>query len=179
MNNGTVFAVHSFSEHAFAKTSRDEIEIIAGIGVAGDAHAGAKVQHLSRVRADPNQPNLRQVHLIHGELFDEIAASGFDVRPGQLGENITTSGVDLLALGRDDRIHIGNVVLRVTGLRNPCAQIEAFRQGLLQQLVYRDGDEIVRKAGIMTIAESGGKIRPGDSIEVEPAPGPRIKLDRA
>lgn len=176
--SGSVLAVHSSGRHAFSKTSRDGIEIITGIGVAGDAHAGEKVQHLSRITADPNQSNLRQVHLIQSELFEEIAVSGFDIRPGELGENITTSGTDLLALGRDDRIHIGNAVLRVTGLRNPCAQIEAFRPGLLQQLVYRDGDEVVRKAGIMTIAESGGHVRAGDTIEVEPAPGPRIKLDR-
>ena len=178
MAAGEVVAVHSSDKHQFSKQNRDEIEVIAGVGVAGDAHAGIKVQHLSRVKADPNQPNLRQVHLIHSELFEELAAEGFTVLPGQLGENITTSGIDLLSLGRDDRLHIGDAVLRVTGLRNPCDQIEAFQPGLLRHLAYRDGGELVRKAGIMTVAEIGGPVRAGDPIEATLAPGPRIKLDR-
>ena len=175
---GEVVAVHSSTRHAFSKDPRTQIELITGLGIRGDAHAGAKVQHLSRVRANPTQPNLRQVHLIHCELFDEMELHGFEIRPGQLGENISTLGIDLLALGRDDRLHIGEAVLAVTGLRNPCAQIEAFRPGLLWHLAYRRGEAIVRKAGIMTIVERGGWIRPGNAIRVEPARDTPIALDR-
>lgn len=178
MTIGKVLAVHRSIKHEFSKRSVPSIKAIAGFGIEGDAHCGVKVKHRSRVRADPNQPNLRQVHLIHSELFEEMIEHGFDLKPGQLGENITTQGINLLRLGRDDRLHIGNVVLKVTGLRNPCTQIEAFRPGLLRHLAFRDGGEIVRKAGIMTIVEISGVIRAGDLIEIESAPGSKIKLDR-
>ncbi|MDG5748651.1 MOSC domain-containing protein [Qipengyuania sp. XHP0207] len=178
MNRGHVEAVHLAAEHEFSKATRDSIEIVAGIGVRGDAHAGEKVQHLSRVRVDPSQPNFRQVHLIPCELFDELRERGFALLPGQLGENISTRGIDLLRLGRDDKLRIGDVVLRVTGLRNPCAQIEAFKPGLLKHLVFQEKGQVVRKAGIMTTAVTGGIVRAGDTILLERASGERIPLDR-
>ena len=174
-----VIAVCSDGEHRFSKQLTDRIEIIAGLGVSGDAHAGEKVQHLSRVRADPEQPNLRQVHLMHAELFEELSGKGFSIRPGDLGENITTAGIDLLALGRDTRLRIGpDAVLKVTGLRNPCGQIDTFARGLLKEVAIKTADGIVRKAGIMTIAEAGGVVEPGDAIEVVSPDGPHIPLER-
>lgn len=176
---GIVEAVHRDAGHNFSKHAVDHIRILAGIGVEGDAHAGEQVQHLSRVRADPTQPNLRQVHLMHSELFDELAESGFTVRSGDLGENITTRGIDLLALGRDTVLRIGDeAVLRVTGLRNPCAQIEAFAPGLLKHVAVKTPQGLVRKAGIMCVAISTGEVRPGDVIVVEPPEGPHIPLER-
>ncbi len=174
-----VISVCRDAEHSFSKQPCGEIEIVAGLGVKGDAHAGEKVQHLSRVRADPEQPNLRQVHLIHSELFDEMADKGFDLASGDLGENITTRGIDLLALGRGTRLKIGReAVLEVTGLRNPCAQIEAFMPGLLKQVAIKTDEGIVRKTGIMTIARKGGRISAGDPITAIPADGPHIPLER-
>ncbi|WP_435417948.1 MOSC domain-containing protein [Parerythrobacter aurantius] len=153
--------------------------MIAGLGVEGDAHAGVTVQHLSRVRADPSQPNLRQVHLIHKELFDELAIKGFYIRPGDLGDNLTTEHIDLLGLSRDTLLRIGeDVVLRVTGLRNPCAQIDAFAPGLLKEVAVKTPGGIMRKAGIMAVVEHGGTVRPGDRIEIEAPSGPPIPLDR-
>jgi MOSC domain-containing protein YiiM len=138
------------------------------------------VKHRSRVKQDPTQPNLRQVHLIQGELFDELAAQGFGVQPGELGENLTTRGIDLLALPRDTELHIGlSVVLRVTGLRNPCPQIENFEAGLLKAVVDRDAEgNVVRKAGVMSIVRAGGVVRPGDAISVQLPPAPHEKLER-
>lgn len=174
-----IIAVCRSSEHRFSKQPCDEIRIVAGLGVQGDAHAGELVQHLSRVRANPDQPNLRQVHLIHSELFEELADKEFEVHPGDLGENITTRGIDLLSLSRDTLLRIGEeAVLRVTGLRNPCAQIEAFAPGLLRELALKTPRGIIRKAGIMTVVEHGGTVRPGDSITVEAPPGPHIPLER-
>ena len=176
---GAVTQVHRSTEHAFSKKAARSIQIIAGLGVEGDAHAGDRVQHLSRVRADPTQPNLRQVHLMHSELFDELARKGFEVRPGDLGENITTSGLDLLALGRGTLLHIGdNAALEVTGLRNPCAQIEAYSPGLLKEVALKTPQGIVRKAGIMCIALKSGELKPGDAIRVEAPEGPHIPLER-
>lgn len=173
-----VESVARSDQHAFSKPLVDKIEIIAGIGVAGDAHAGKKVQHLSRVRADPNQPNLRQVHLIHCELLDGLAAKGFSVSPGDLGENIATRGIDLLGLGRGTLLQIGaDVELEVTGLRNPCAQIDAFMPGLLKQVAVKTEHGIVRKSGIMTIALKGGRVVPGDEIETVLPEGPHIPLE--
>ncbi len=174
-----VSAVHLDGEHRFSKQPADMIRIIAGLGVEGDAHAGERVQHLSRVRADPTQPNLRQVHLMHCELFEELAGKGFTVRPGDLGENISTSGIDLLALGRDTILRIGErAVLRVTGLRNPCGQIEAFAPGLLKQVAVKTDQGLVRKAGIMCIALESGEVKPGDAITIEPPQGEHIPLER-
>jgi len=169
----SVIAVARDPGHNFSKRSASEIEIIACFGVAGDAHGGAKVKHRSRVRADPSQPNLRQVHLIHSELFDEVAALGFRVGAGDLGENITTEGIDLLGLPRGTVLMIGEAVrLQVTGLRNPCAQIDAFQPGLLKAVLEQRPDgAVVRKSGIMAIVLTGGWVRPGDAIAAEwPAP---------
>ena len=154
--------------------------MIAGLGVEGDAHQGVMVKHRSRVAADPTQPNLRQVHLIHAELFDELRRKGFEVQPADLGENVTTEGVDLLGLPRGSLLRVGaSVVLEVTGLRNPCAQIERFQPGLLAAVLDRGPEgKLIRKAGIMTVAREGGVIQPGDSIGVELPPMPHLPLER-
>jgi MOSC domain-containing protein YiiM len=175
----TVLAVATDAHHHFSKANALFIDIIAGLGVAHDAHAGVTVQHRSRVAADPTQPNLRQVHLIHAELFDELRGKGFSVRPGDLGENITTHGLDILALPRGTLLHIGDAVLEVTGLRNPCSQIERFQSGLLAAVIDRAPDGTpVWKAGIMTIARQGGTVRPSDPITVVLPPRPHEKLRR-
>jgi MOSC domain-containing protein YiiM len=170
---GLVVAVSASGVHEFSKPVADSIDLLAGRGVAGDAHLGVTVQHRSRVRRDPAQPNLRQVHLIHAELHAELRAAGFTVRPGDLGENVTTRGLDLLGLPRGTRLHLGTgAVVEVTGLRNPCQQINGFQSGLLKQVLSRDPDGgLVRKAGIMGVVLRGGVVRPGDAIRVD-LPGP-------
>ena len=175
-----VLSVAASSDHGFSKQVRATIEVVAGLGVAGDAHAGATVKHRSRVRVDPTQPNLRQVHLIHAELLAELAARGFAVAPGDLGENILTTGIDLLALPRASVLAIGpSARLEVTGLRNPCAQIEAFQPGLLAAVLDKAPDgSLVRKAGIMAIAVASGPIAPDNGISVELPPPPHRALER-
>ena len=165
MASARVSGVSRDGRHRFSKRPEDWIRLVTGLGVEGDAHFGATVQHLSRVRRDPTQPNLRQVHLIHRELFDEVAG---ELEPGQLGENITTEGVDLLGLPRGTRLRLGDdAVIELTGLRNPCVQIDHFRPGLLKQVVGTDeSGAIVRKAGVMAIVIHGGVVKPGDPIEV-------------
>ena len=172
MTGPVVVAVASDGEHRFSKRTTDVIRLLAGLGVEGDAHAGATVQHRSRVARDPSQPNLRQVHLIHAELLDEVDDAGFTVPPGAMGENITTRGVDLLGLPAGTRLELGpEAVIEITGLRNPCTQIEAYEPGLLKRMVGRDADgAIVRRAGVMAIVLAGGEVRPGDPLRVvEPA----------
>jgi MOSC domain-containing protein YiiM len=166
---GSVVAVSLRSGHHFSKTTSLGIRLLTGLGVAGDAHMGTTVKHRSRVRKDPAQPNLRQVHLMHAELFDELRGKGFEVRPGDLGENVTTSGIDLLALPTGTRLHLGaSAIVEVTGLRNPCVQIDNFQQGLMQATLDRDSDgNLVRKAGIMSVVMADGDVRPGDSIGIE------------
>jgi MOSC domain-containing protein YiiM len=163
-----VVAVHRDARHRFSKEPVPGITLLAGLGVAGDAHAGVTVQHRSRVRRDPRQPNLRQVHLLHAELFDDVAAHGHTVRPGDLGENVTTRGLDLLGLPTGTLLHLGDqAVVRVTGLRNPCTQIDAYDAGLLRHVVGRDADgTVVRRGGVMSVVVAGGAVRPGDSIAV-------------
>lgn len=142
--------------------------MIAGFGVQGDAHMGTTVKHRSRIAKDPTVPNLRQVHLIHSELFDELADKGFSIAPGQMGENVTTRGVDLLGLPQGARLHIGNdVVIEITGLRNPCAQIENYQKGLLKACLDKDENgKLIRKSGVMSIVVTGGDIQAGDKIDV-------------
>lgn len=173
-------AVSRDGGHRFSKPVVDEITLLAGIGVEGDTHAGVTVQHRSRVAADPTQPNLRQVHLIHAELHDELRERGFAVEPGQLGENVTTRGLDLLALPRGTVLRLGpEAVVEVTGLRNPCNQINDFRPGLLKAVLDRDDQgHLVRKAGIMGVVRHGGPIKPGDGIRVELPDEPHLPLDR-
>lgn len=156
-------------EHRFSKAVVDEVVLVEGLGVEGDAHAGTTVQHRSRVARDPSQPNLRQVHLIQGELLDELAAAGHDVPPGGLGENVLTRGVDLLGLPTGTLLHLGaDAVVEVTGLRNPCAQIEGFDEGLLRLVVGCDDDGgVVRRAGVMAVVRHGGAVRAGDALRVE------------
>ncbi|MEV6162165.1 MOSC domain-containing protein [Streptomyces sp. NPDC052052] len=175
-----VSVVSSNGTYAFTKPNRESITLLAGIGVEGDVHAGVTVKHRSRVAQDPTRPNLRQVHLIHEELFGELREAGFEVAPGDLGENVTTSGVDLLGLPVGTLLHLGReAVVEVTGLRNPCLQIDHFQEGLLKHVVGRDETgRIVRKAGIMGVVAVGGEVRPGDPIEVELPAGPHRRLER-
>lgn len=165
---GEVVSVNSSAAHAFSKTPRASIRLIAGIGVEGDCHAGATVKHRSRVRVDPSQPNLRQVHLIHAELFDELRAKGFGVLPGQLGENITARGLALLDLPVGTLLHLGaDAIVELTGLRNPCAQLDAFTPGLMQAVLDRSpSGDLIRKAGVMGVVRAGGEVRNGDSVRV-------------
>ena len=175
---GSVIAVSSRTGHHFSKTPKLGIRLFIGLGVAGDAHMGETVKHRSRVRKDPTQPNLRQVHLMHAELFCELRAKGFVVQPGDLGENITTSGIDLLALPTGARLHLGaSAVVEITGLRNPCIQIDNFQKGLMAATLDRDaGGNLVRKAGVMSIVISEGDVRPGDTVRVEMPATPHRSL---
>jgi MOSC domain-containing protein YiiM len=173
-----VAAVHARAHHSVSKDPRERIRLIAGEGVDGDAHLGETVQHRSRRRVDPTQPNLRQVHLIHAELHDELRSAGFVVAPGQMGENVTTRGIDLLGLGAGTRLRIGDAaVVEVTGLRNPCRQLDGLQPGLMAATLSRDADGgLVRRAGIMGVVLSGGDVSPGDRIVVQPADGPHRPL---
>lgn len=175
--SASVVSVHRHGAHSFSKPAVEEIKLIEGVGVEGDAHAGITVRHRSRVAKDPAAPNLRQVHLIHEELFDLVAAAGYSVTPGDLGENITTRGVDLLRLPVRTRLRIGTAELTVTGLRNPCAQINDYQPGLLKQVLRRGDDGSVEKlAGVMSIVSRGGIVRAGDVIEVVFPPEPHLRL---
>lgn len=177
-SGGTVTGVHLSSQHRFSKEPVQEVMLTAGLGVVGDCHAGARVQHRSRVRRDPDQPNLRQVHLLHAELLDELAADGFDVPPGALGENLTTRGVDLLGLPTGTTLRLGDgALLSLTGLRNPCRQIEDHSTGLLDRVAGRDPDgSVVRRAGVMAVVVLGGPVRTGDEVDVRLPPGPPVPL---
>jgi len=169
----TVVAVSSSPAHTVSKPNRAVIRLREGLGVDGDAHQGATVRHRSRLARDPHQPNLRQVHLIHAELHDELRAEGFDVAPGEMGENITTRGVDLLSLSAGTRLRLGmSAVVELTGLRNPCRQLDAIQPGLMAATLARDGEgNLVRKAGVMGTVVAGGEVRPGDAIRiVRPVP---------
>jgi MOSC domain-containing protein YiiM len=176
--SGMVVAVSRSPKHTLVKPNEHGIRLLEGLGVEGDAHLGARVKHRSRVARDPSQPNLRQVHLIHGELHDELREAGFAVAAGQMGENITTRGVDLLGLPAGTRLHLGDsAVVEVTGLRNPCAQLNRIQPGLMAATLDRDEDgNLVRKAGIMGVVIAGGEVWPGDPIRVELPPLPHRPL---
>lgn len=189
-----VLAVSRDELHRFSKVPAESITLVSGMGVLGDAHAGTLVQHRSRVRRDPNQPNLRQVHLLHAELFDEARAMGYELHPGDMGENILTAGLDLHGLPAGTLLEIGSAALRLTGLRNPCVQINDFQPGLIKVVLSReDGTpaeqpapptsdpasaaaRVVRRAGVMSVVERGGEIRPGQQIVISMPAGPHIAL---
>jgi MOSC domain-containing protein YiiM len=174
-----VIAVSRSSTHSFSKANVDSIALLAGLGVEGDAHAGATVKHRSRVRRDASQPNLRQVHLLPAEVQDELAEAGFTVLPGEIGENVTTRDVDLLALPVGTKLRLGDeAVVELTGLRNPCSQLDDFQPGLMAQLVWRNADGVtVRRAGVMGIVLTAGVVRGGDVIAVELPAQPHRALE--
>ena len=174
-----IVAVSSRAGHGIGKDGRLSIRLLAGLGVAGDAHCGATVKHRSRVARDPGQPNLRQVHLVQAELFAELAHAGFALAPGQLGENVTTQGLDLLDLPAGTVLRLGrDAAVAITGLRNPCAQLDGLRPGLMRAVLGRDAQgRPIRKAGIMAVVERGGDVFPGDAIAVTLPPQPHRPLE--
>jgi MOSC domain-containing protein YiiM len=175
---GLVLAVHRSPTHTMAKSTQPSIRLVTGLGVEDDAHAGVTVKHRSRVARDPSQPNLRQVHLIQAELHDELTGRGMPVEYGRLGENVTTGGIDLLALATGTRLRLGPTAqIEVTGLRNPCLQLESIHSGLMQAVLDRDVDgALVRRAGVMAIVLAGGEVSPGDPIEVTVPDPPHAPL---
>jgi MOSC domain-containing protein YiiM len=178
--NGTVLSVSMSPSHSFSKYRGESINLLQGLGVEGDAHSGKSVQHLSRITKNPKKPNLRQVHLIHAELFEELAESGFELAPGMLGENITTANIALLSLPTGSRLRFAELaVIEITGLRNPCNQIDTFMPGLLAAVVRRDSNgNLVRKCGVMATVVTGGLVQPGDPIEVVLPSEPYTPLQR-
>jgi MOSC domain-containing protein YiiM len=177
--DGVVTAVSRSATHTFSKSNHSSIRLLAGLGVEGDAHRGETVKHRSRVAVDPSQPNLRQVHLVHAELHDELRAAGFDVSPGHMGENITTRGIDLLGLPTGALLHLGDTaVVEITGLRHPCAQLDHFQPGLMAAMLDRDEHgKLIRKSGIMGIVLAGGEVCPGDRVSIELPPQPHRPLE--
>ena len=176
---GTVVAVSRSAGHTFSKQNEDGIRLIAGLGVEGDAHSGETVKHRSRVARDPNQPNIRQVHLVHAELHEELASRGFAVQPGQMGENVTTRGLNLLSLPVGTRLKLGaEAEIELSGLRNPCAQLDGLAAGLMKATLDRDAEgNLVRKAGVMAIVLTGGLVRPADTIQVVLPPEPHQPME--
>ena len=179
MKEAKVIAVSKSNAHTFNKYNCHQIKLLEGLGIEGDAHLGVFVKHRSRVKKNPTTPNLRQVHLIHSELFDELAEKGFQVVPGQMGENITTVGIDLLQLPKDTVLKIGTAEIAITGLRNPCSQLESIQKGLMKALLDKDQHgNLIRKAGIMGTVQAGGAIVPGEAISVVLPPQPHVVLDK-
>lgn len=176
---GKVAAVSRSATHSLIKGNQLVIHLLEGRGVEGDAHAGSTVKHRSRVARDPSQPNLRQVHLIHSELHEELRGSGFNVSAGQMGENITTQGIDLLGLPTGTRLRLGDeATIEITGLRNPCAQLDQIQPGLMAAVLGRDKQgNLIRKAGVMGIVVAGGPVRPGDTITIDLPAAPLRPLD--
>ncbi len=178
---GQVSAVSRSETYSFSKPNREAVTLLAGLGVEGDVHAGETIRHQFRMTYEPDLPNLRQVHLMHEELFAELALKGFEVSAGQLGENITTRGVDLLGLPAGALLRVGEqAVVEVTGLRNPCSKINDFRKGLLGEVFAVDpaSGEFTFKSGVMAVVRRGGAVRPGDAVRVEHPPGPHRPLER-
>ena len=174
----TVVSVHRSRGHHFSKDEADGIQLIEGHGVEGDVHCGITVKHRSRVAKDPFAPNLRQVHLMHDELFDELRLQGFDVMPGALGENITTHGIDLLGLPEGTELHLGNeAIVKLTGLRNPCGQIDKFKHGLMAAVLDKTSDgKLIRKSGVMGVVVQGGRVAAGQGIRVKLPTSPHCAM---
>ncbi|MGI8680168.1 MAG: MOSC domain-containing protein [Jatrophihabitans sp.] len=179
MTGPFVAVVHRDAGHRFSKPTVAEIVLRAGLGVEGDSHFGSTVQHRSRMRRDPTAPNLRQVHLLQAEMVDELIARGFDVSPGSVGENVTTRGVDLLALPTGTQLRLGaDALVEITGLRNPCVQLDRFAGGLMAATLDRDAaGSLVRRAGVMAVVRNDGAVRAGDLVQTEPPDGPHRPLE--
>ncbi|MBC7723942.1 MAG: MOSC domain-containing protein [Burkholderiaceae bacterium] len=178
MSAPAVVSVSRDDAHRFSKPTADTITLIAGFGVAGDAHAGATTQHRYLAAKEPSTPNLTQVHLIPVELFSDLGRRGFAVGSGELGENVTTRGLVLETLPLGTRLHLGETaIIELTGLRSPCSLINRFQRGLMKTMIDRDGaGQVVRRAGVMGIVLAGGELRASDPIRVELPAGAPVPL---
>lgn len=174
-----VYSVSKSPTHSMEKYLENEIRLVTNLGVEGDAHSGETVQHLSRLKLFGSKPNLRQVHLIHRELLTELQTQGFEVKPGQMGENILTEGINLLKLPQNTTLHIGqDVIIRITGLRNPCKQLNGIKTGLMKAVLDRDNNgKLIRKAGVMAVVVSGGRVKIGDAIKIQLPEKPNLPLE--
>jgi len=179
-NTPKIIALSKSEKYTFHKYNCEQIKLLKGLGVEGDIHMGKTVKHRSRVAHDPSQPNLRQVHLIHSELLEELKEKGFIVKPGELGENITTAGIDLLGLSKGTILEIGETVkIEITGLRNPCKQLNTFQSGLLKAVIDKDEEgNLIRKSGVMSIVLEGGVVNVNDEIAVKVPEGSHIPLEK-
>ena len=173
---GIVAGVFVSGGHTFSKSERYSVTLLQGLGIEGDAHCGSTVQHLSDRKKNSTRSNLRQLHLIQSELIEELNATGFDVRPGDLGENITTGQIDLPALPQGTLLRIGDTaVVEITGLRTPCFKIERFRKGLRSAVTeHRHGGPATLKGALMAIVVAGGVVNRDDRIGVIIPPAVRI-----
>jgi len=176
---GKVLTVSASGDHHFSKEVQTQIRLLKGLGVEGDAHAGATVKHRSRVKRDPTQPNLRQIHIVHRELFDELLDLGYELFPSAIGENILTEGLPLIELPTGTHLRIGeSAIVEITGSRNPCWQLDEFQSGLMKAVLDWDADgRLIRKSGVMGIILEGGEVRQGDDIEVVLPPEPHQLLE--
>ena len=174
----TVVAVSRSAKHTLGKGNQEAIQLLEGLGVEGDAHAGVTVKHRYDARYNPTKPNLRQVHLIDTELHNELREQGFNLTPGQMGENITTEGIDLLNLPTGTRLRFGeSATIEITGLRTPCSQLEHIQPGLLKAVISKDEQgNTIRRCGIMAIVLSGGPVNVGDIIIIELPAAPHQPL---
>ena len=175
---GTVLSVSRDDKHRFSKPTVSSIRLVAGFGVEGDSHAGATVQHLYEKKRNPSAPNLCQVHFMAAELFDDLVPTGYTVAPGELGENVTTEGINLMSLPLGTQLHLGaQAVVSVTGMRSPCSLINGYQKGLMKQLIKTDAAGTVhRRGGIMGVVVRGGVVNPGDCIRVELPAGEQLPL---
>jgi len=180
MKTGKIIALSKNPIHNVSKQNHNELILLEGLGVEGDVHMGKTAKHRSRVAKNPLQPNLRQIHLIESELYEELKLKGFDIQPGQMGENITTSDLDLLKLPENTILKIGaQAEVLITGLRNPCNQLNGIQDGLMQAVIEKDSSgNLIRKAGIMGIVTKGGKVTLNDNIEVKFPSKPFVRLEK-
>ena len=113
------------------------------------------------------------------EILSELNDKGFSVIPGELGENITTQGIDLLSLPQGCQLHIGKTtIIELTALRNPCVQIENFQTGMLKEVISKDKQgKIMRKLGMMGVVLSGGHVQPNDEITIQLPEQPHKSLE--
>lgn len=174
-----ILSVSARSGHHFSKTPQRSIRLLAGLGVEGDGHMGERIKHRSRARYNPALPNLRQVHLIDSGYIALMAAKGYAVAPGDIGENLLVAGIDLISMPQDTLLHLGGdgAVVRITGLRNPCIQMDRFMPGLMAASLDRDADGgLIRLTGVMGVVEGGGAVVPGDVVRVEMPEGEHLPL---
>lgn len=174
MNRAMVESVHRSESHDFTKATVEEVVLVAGVGIEGDAHAGATVQHVSRKKKDADRPNLRQVHLVSAELHEELVADGFDLDHGGFGENLVTRGIALGDLPVGTTLALGDdAIIVLTGLRDPCAQIDRHREGLRAAVAFDPGEgPKLFRDGAMAMVVRGGVVRTGDPIGVALPPEP-------
>jgi MOSC domain-containing protein YiiM len=173
-HQGSVIAVCQKTEPGLPKFEAEAIQLIEDFGVSGDYHAGKLIRHRYWAAKDPTHPNHRQVLLVDTSIYADLASQGIALKPGMLGENVVVDGIQVMTLAVGARLQLGDALLELTEVRNPCYQLNEMHPDLLEAVKPEVDGQPRRNAGMFARILTGGWVRPGNPVLVLSEQTPRV-----